>query len=341
MKKMKTTKTRKRKNNLLKELFNGITILVLTAIILCGLKFYSTALASNLNFVQISDVHFSTLKINTSYRLLAESQELLQDAIEQVNAMPDINFVMFTGDMINKPYQKELEAFLPYANELNVPWYAVLGNHDVCVGGKLSKKLYLEILNEKNKNFNFTKSYYSFSPQKGYRVIGLDTIIDTRLTSNGYIDEVQLKWLDKELTKYKNDVVLIFMHGPVVEPLKSESHSLNNANQVLDVLLKHKAPIALFSGHYHTTKVIQKGNLLFVSTPALVSYPNAFRTVRISNQKNKVIFNFEIKETRYKDVQKRAKMMAFGAKTYYGEEKDRDATYIINKNNKDKSNEKN
>jgi Icc protein len=325
-------KKRKKQNKkiFIEKLLNTISVIFFTAIMLWGLKVYSAS-EKNLTFAQVSDVHYSSSATNTSYRLTAESGELLEDAIAQINETPNINFVMFSGDMINTPYQKELTKFLSYTDKLKTPWYAVLGNHDICVGGFLSKKEYMKILSSHNKKFNFKNSYYSFSPQKGYRVIGLDSIIDTRITANGEIDKTQLKWLDKELYKYPNDVILIFLHGPIIEPISSQGHLTLNAAEVLSVLNRHKNPIAIFSGHYHTTKIIQKGNILNVSTPSLVSYPNAFRIVSVSNQKKKVVFNFTFKETRFKDVQKRAKMMAFGAKTYYGEEKDRNGTYIIEK----------
>lgn len=325
-------KRRKRKNKekFVTKIINGISVILLASVMFLGLKVYSAS-GNNLTFAQISDAHYSSATTNTSYRLTAESGELLADAVHQINETPNVDFVMFTGDMINTPYQKELIKFLTYANQLKYPWYAILGNHDICVGGFLSKKVYLDILNSHNKDFNFSKPYYSFSPQKGYKVIGLDSIIDTRITANGQIDPVQLKWLDKELSKSKNDVVLIFLHGPLVEPLHSPGHAVLNADEVLKVINKYKNPIALFSGHYHTTKITQIGNVLHVSTPSLVSYPNAFRIVKISNQKNKVIFNIDFKETRFKDVQKRAKMMAFGSQTYYGADADRSGTYVIEK----------
>lgn len=327
---MKKNKYKKKKHNFVTELINGISVILLAGLMFLGLKVYSAS-DNNLTFAQISDAHYSSAKTNTSYRLTAESGELLQDAVEQVNQTPNMSFVMFTGDMINTPYQKELMKFIPYANQLNVPWYVVLGNHDICVGGFLSKQVYWKILNSHNKHFHFTKTYYSFVPKKGYKVIGLDSIIDDRITANGHIDEAQLKWLDKELAKSKRSTVLIFLHNPLVEPLHSESHKLLNADQVLAVLNKYNNPIAVFSGHYHTTKVTQIGNVLHVSTPSLVSYPNSFRIIRVCNQKKKVIFDIYFKETRYKDVQKRAKMMAFGSKTYYGAESDRSGTFIIDK----------
>lgn len=327
---MKKIKRKIRKETLKNKLLNSISTIILAAAMLFGLQVYSAS-GNNLTFAQISDAHYSSAKTNTSYRLTAESGELLADAISQVNQTPNVNFVMFTGDQINTPYQKELMKFISYANKLNTPWYAVYGNHDICVGGYLSKKLYLDILNSHNKNFHFTKPYYSFTPQRGYRVIALDSIIDDRITSNGQVSEEEIKWLDKELSKHKSDVILIFLHGPLVEPLHSSSHKILNADEILKVINKYKNPIAVFSGHYHTTKITKIGNVLQVSTPSLISYPNAFRIVKINVQRNKVIFDFYFKETRYKDVQTRAKMMAFGSKTYYGADDDRNATYVLKK----------
>jgi len=326
---MKKHKRRSRES-FVSRLLNSISVILLAGVMFLGLKVYSAS-ENNLTFAQISDAHYSSAKTNTSYRLTAESGELLADAVAQVNETPNVDFVMFTGDMVNTPYQKELMAFLSYANKLNAPWYAVFGNHDICIGGNLNKKLYLNILNSHNKNFNSVKPYYSFAPKKGYKVIGLDSIIDTRITANGELSAEELKWLDKELSKSKDDVVLIFMHGPLIEPMHSSNHLTLNADEALKIINKYKNPIAVFSGHYHTTKITQMANVLHVSTPSMVSYPNSFRIVKINNQKNKAIFDIQLEETRYKDVQKRAKLMAFGSKTYYGAHSDRSGTFVIEK----------
>lgn len=321
---------RKKKPGLISRVTNSLFIVGLACAMFFGLQ-VTSAFGDSLSFAQVSDVHFSTMKTNTSYRLTADSADILSDVISQVNSTPKLDFVMFTGDMINTPYEKELSAFLPYANQLKYPWYCVFGNHDISIGGYLSKKLYLDMLNSNNKYFNYKQSYYSFSPKKGFKIIALDSTIDDRVTANGAIDEVQLKWLDKQLSKSKNDTVLIFLHVPVLEPLQSSSHELLNADKVNLILEKYKNPIAVFSGHYHTTKVTQVGNILHVSTPALISYPNAFRIVRVTNQRSKVLFDLYFKETTLKELQTKAKLMAFGSKTYYGTEVDRSATYEIKK----------
>ncbi len=318
----------KPKKSMLSHALNGMFTIMLAGLMVWG---YECCNASDLKFAQVSDVHFSTRNVNTSFKLTAESPKLLDDAINQINEMQDIKFVMFTGDLIDKSFEKELLAALPHVEKLKYPWYFVFGNHDPCVGGYLTKKLYYQILREHNANFTAQKPYYSFVPQKGYKVIALDSIIDTRITSNGEIDAEQLKWLDEELSKSKKDVVLIFMHVPIIEPFPSDGHRLLNAGEVQALIEKYKNPIAVFQGHYHANKITQHENVLYVSSPALVSYPNAFRIINIKNDKKKVIFDIQQKNTREENIRNLAKMMVFSSNLYTGEPKDQNGVYEIKK----------
>jgi len=313
---------------MLSHALNGMFTIILAGLLVWG---YECCSASDLKFAQVSDVHFSTRNVNTTFKLTAESPRLLDDAISQINETPDIDFVMFTGDLIDKSFEKELTAVLPHVEKLKYPWYFVFGNHDPCVGGYLTKQLYIDILRNHNKNFTTTKPYYSFVPQKGYKVIGLDSIIDTRITSNGQIDEEQLKWLDEELSKSKKDIVLIFLHVPIIEPFPSEGHKLLNAGEVQATIEKYKNPIAVFQGHYHANKITQHENVLYVSSPALVSYPNAFRIISIKNEKKRVIFDIQQRDTRLENVRNLAKMMVFSSKLYTGDAKDQNGVYEIKK----------
>lgn len=309
---------------------NWTVSIFLAGLMLLGLQCYSTS-AENLKFVQLSDVHYYTGSNNTTYKMIGESPKLLDDAIEQINTTPDVSFVMFTGDLIDKPFEKELSAFLPHTQKLNAPWYFAFGNHDTMMGGYLTPSVYMQLINKYNKNYKFEKSYYSFIPQKGFKVIVLDTIIRDRLTPNGRLGDEQLKWLDNELKNSKKDIVLIFMHVPVVEPYVSPDHRLIDADKMENILAKYKNPIGIFQGHYHGAKITQKGNILYVSCPALVSYPNAFRIVTVTNYRNKVVFNIENKETGLKNIQKLAKLLVFGTSVYTGTENDQNAVITIKK----------
>ncbi len=323
-------RSKKKREPLILKLANALFTVTLAGIMAYGLQCYSAA--SSLKFAHISDVHFYTGQDNTSFKLRAESAKLLDDAISQVNETPNINYVMFTGDQIDKSFEKELRAFLPYAEKLNYPWFFAFGNHDTCIGGYLTPEVYLDMVSKSNPNFNYKKPYYSFVPQKGYKAIVLDTIIRDRLTSNGRIDAEQLKWFEKELDSAGNDTVLIYMHVPIVEPFPSDGHRLLNADEVRGIIEKHKNPIAVFQGHYHAAMIKQIDNVLYVSTPSLVSYPNAFRIVTVTNHRKKVVFDIEFKETRLKNIQKLAKIMVFASKLYSGEESDQSGTFELKRN---------
>lgn len=321
-------KNKKSEPTFFSRLVSGFFTLLLACLMVCG---YEYCCASDLKFAQISDAHFSTANVNTSFKLTAESPKLLDDVISQINEIPDVSFVMFTGDLIDKAYEKELRSALLHVDKLKYPWYFVFGNHDPCVGGYLTKNLYLEILKEHNKNFAAEKPYYSFVPKKGYKVIGLDSIIDTRVTTNGEIPPAQIEWLKKELDNSKKDIVLIFLHVPIIEPFPSAGHRLLNAGEIQALLESYKNPIAVFQGHYHANKITQHENVLYVSSPSLVSYPNAFRIITVKNEKRKVVFDIQLKEIRDANIRSLAKMMVFSSNLYTGEEKDQNGVYEIKK----------
>ena len=218
---------RKKSGNFMSKIVNAFVTICMTIALMWGLQACSNV--SALRFVQLSDIHFLENGSNTTFKMIGESPRLLDDAVAQINEIKDVDFVMFTGDLIDKPFEKELRAVLPHVQQLNYPWYFTFGNHDRCVGGYLTSDVYLKMLREANPDFKFDNPYYTFIPKKGYRVIVLDDIITTEITSQGYIDEKQLKWLKKELDRAKNDTVLIFMHVPIIEPFASPNHRLKNA----------------------------------------------------------------------------------------------------------------
>ena len=231
--------------------------------------------------------------------------------------------------MINAPKQSELELFTKHANNLIYPWYAIDGNHDINIDGLLTKKQFIEILAKSNNKMNQKNIYYSFTPKKGYRVICLDSIIDTRVTPNGIIDEEQLKWLKQELEKYSKETVILVTHVPVYEQFSSPAHKLLNDSDVKRVLKIHKNPIIILQGHYHAARIKQFDNILVVSCPSLVTYPNSFRVLNLNYSKNKVNVDVYLKETRLKEIQTRAKIRLMGTEMLLGDESDRNGSFEL------------
>ena len=310
--------------------FSKIINCVLTLLIACAIgSQVCTAAHNNLRVAQVSDAHFSSFEENTSYKFLKKSPELLDDVIFQINTSGPYDFVMFTGDLVNKPKVSELEKFITHANNLVYPWYAIDGNHDISIDGPLTKRKFLETLAANNDNMQQENIYYAFTPKKGFRVICLDSIIDYKLTSNGEISNEEFMWLTQELEKHVKDTVIVCSHVPIIEPFSSPNHKMQNEYEVRKLLKTHKNPLIVLQGHYHTTKIIQDDNMLVVACPSLVTYPNAFRVININSNKQRTLVDVYLKETNLKDIQSRSKLRLMGTERLYGEESDRNASFEL------------
>ena len=310
--------------------FSKFVNFVLTIIVACAIgSQVCTAANNNLRIAQVSDAHFSSFEENTSYKFLKKSGELLDDIIFQINTSGPYDFVIFTGDLVNKPKVSELEKFIGHANHLMYPWYAIDGNHDISIDGPLTKNKFLSTLANANENMAQKNLYYAFTPKKGFRVICLDSIIDYKLTSNGEISNEQFMWLQEELETHKKDTIVVCTHVPVIEPYSSPNHQMENEYEVRKLLKTHKLPVIVLQGHYHAVKIKQDDNMLVISCPSLVTYPNAFRVININSNKKRTMVDVYLKETNLKDIQSRSKLRLFGSDRLYGEESDRNTSFEL------------
>lgn len=313
--------------------FQKFTNFVLTIVIATLISSQvCTAANNNLRFAQVSDVHFSSFEENTSYKFLKKSPELLDDAIFQLNTSKPYEFVIFTGDLINVPKTSELDKFLKHLEKLETNWYAINGNHDIAFEGALTKSVFREKLHSANPKIPDDKSFYAFTPKRGFRVICLDSIINYKLTSNGEIGTEQFEWLKNEIKNHPKDVIIICTHVPIYEPFSSPNHKMNNEYDLQRMLKGFNNVIVVLQGHYHCTKAIQKENVVYISSPSLVTFPNAFRVININSNKNRVMIDVFLKETNLKEIQTRSRMRVLSSNLLYGDENDRNTSFEIKKN---------
>jgi len=313
----------------MKKLITNIFIFAVASVLAVNLE--ALSLHDSLKFAHISDSHLTTTRQDTSFKALSQSKPLLADAIDQINQINGLDFVIQTGDTIDAPNESDIMMYMSMMNYLRYPWFIAFGNHDLSVGGDITRERYLQLLNSHNKNFNFNKSYYSFKPKRGYKVIVLDAVDTSKITGNGTFSKEQLEWLDCELKSAKRDTVLIFLHHPIIEPFPSSHHKILNTDEFYAVVDKYKNPIGIFTGHYHATKITKERNIVHVATPALVTYPNAFRIVTVTNYRDKTIFDFYFKNTNLKEVQAKARVKSILATTCAGKEEDQTTTIVIDK----------
>ena len=283
-----------------------------------------------LDIVHISDTHITVDRDDTSYKALGSSSALLRDAVEQINNIKGLDFVLHSGDMVDSATPENYREFFTVLTKLKYPILNAFGNHDLAYG-TMNKEEVLETIKDYNGNYRFDDTYYAFSPKTDYRIIVLDAV-DTNLdTANGRLSAEQLNFLDKEIFENQDKVVVIVLHHPPVEPFRAAEHSLLNADEFNEILLKYKNPIVVLSGHYHAAKIRHFGNLVYVSTPSTVTYPMAFRHIKITNFKDRVQYNFEIVNTRLSDIKEQNRQSVISYGTLAGWEQDRNLSFTFYK----------
>lgn len=302
-------------------------ILIITLLIIGTISSYAFSFRNmTLDLVQISDTHISDRQ-NTAYKALGSSKELLKDAIEQINEIKGLDFVLFSGDMVDSATQENYHDFYKLLTKLKYPSLNCFGNHDF--HGDMTKEEVLQTVKSYNPNYTFSDTYYAFSPKTDYRIIILDATMED--SANGMLPEEQLQFLDNELNQNQDKIVVIALHHPSVEPFVANEHSLLNAKEFNEILLKYKNPIVVLSGHYHATRLHHWGNLVFVSTPSLVTYPMAFRHIKIVNFKDRVEYKFEFIPTRLDEIKEQNRQSVISYSTLSGNIYDRDLTFIYHK----------
>ena len=264
-----------------------ILLLVIIFAFLTNISF-----AQEIKIVHFSDIHLDTKNPDKTVRKFAQSVPMFKRAIQKANKLsPDI--VVISGDMVNKPLESEFDVFLNIAQNFEIPFYPALGNHDVGVGGGLSKQIILDKLNKSCDWLMLSNPSY-FVIKDEYIFIFMDGTTDREVTSKGTFSQASLEFLDKTLSTYPNKKAIIVQHFPLLPPFKSASHEITNREEYFNILDKHENVIMVLSGHYHASKAIERNNVLYVTTPSLIEYPHAFRYLTVNSDNKNVIIKSDL-----------------------------------------------
>ena len=230
----------------MKRLFFLLLMLVLLA---------SGVNAQDLKFIQITDIRYSE----------KHNADVLAKIIEDVNKQKNIDFIVFTGDSIDKPDQKILEGFVKQIKKFKKPVYVVIGDKDVNKHKDMSKKQFMTYLKKKLPNYKKTDINYTFS-KGGMMFFVVDGAKDVIPSTIGYYKPDVIEWLDANLDLYPKKNVIILQHFPIVPPENRESHITYKGDNYVEMLKKHPNVKAVVAGHFEVNKEETVNGIVHIST---------------------------------------------------------------------------
>ncbi len=177
-------------------------------------------------FAQVTDVHTA----NTTDRALERA------AFAEIYAMtPAADFVISTGDLLNSGNNdSEWQNYLPGVQDANVPFFNVVGNHDINGGG----------VPVGNYRIYFGPDYYSFDHG------GIHFVVRNVVTPSAQQDA----WLQQDLAALAGgQPIVFFQHYP---PTAAELAQLDGWNV-------H----SVYTGHWHSEKSVVSATTTSVNSP--------------------------------------------------------------------------
>ncbi|HZL08617.1 MAG TPA: PQQ-binding-like beta-propeller repeat protein [Prolixibacteraceae bacterium] len=196
-------------------------------LVFIGCLFVLIVQAQTFRFAHVTDTHVGS----------STGAEDLLRTVTDINQLPDIDFVILSGDVTEFGSGEELFEAKSIISKLNKPCYVLPGNHD----SKWSE----------SGNNEFVKIFgaESFSFEKnGFLFIGTASGPNMRMAP-GLVPREQMVFLDSILVNMKNpeQPIIFINHYPLDE-------SLSNWYEVIDLLKTRNIQVSLL-GHGHANKL--------------------------------------------------------------------------------------
>lgn len=233
------------------------------------------------SFGVIADCQYCSAE-NAGVRNYAISDKKLRNCVNHLNTL-DLAFTIHLGDFIDK-YWESFNVVGPIYDDLKMPKYHVLGNHDFSVIDEKKSQVV--------QKMGLPSEYYDFN-LKGWRFVVLNGndvsfhaypkdsegyknaekyYSENKISSpkwNGAMGSTQLQWLESVLKKAsENDEnVILYSHFPIYP---ENVHNLWNAKELLTMIEKYNAVKAYINGHNHEGNYGIKDGVHYITMKGMV-----------------------------------------------------------------------
>ncbi|MCP1997054.1 calcineurin-like phosphoesterase family protein [Flavobacterium sp. HSC-61S13] len=157
-----------------------------------------------------------------------------------------ISFGISLGDLVGDDLSLHLP-YKQYMKEMNLPWYNVIGNHDMNYEAKT------DILSDETYEKNFGPSNFAFNYSGAHFLVLDDILYPNPRGTGGYLGgfrDDQLLFIENDLRHVDQDkLIVVSFHIPLF--VGDEKHFEEQARQQLFDLLSRFDNVLLVSAHMH------------------------------------------------------------------------------------------
>lgn len=235
----------------------------------------------------VSDLHLCP-EGEGSWKAFHATEGRLRAAVEGFDAL-DVDGVLFTGDLTRDGRPAEFERFDELVADLDAPFAAIPGNHDLPIEGR-----------EDGPDLDPGTFARRYAPEGefpfrwevgGIEILGLSshqaTPEEPAPSFAGRVSEESLAWLESELESANHPVVTVHHDLPGARacyerarerlPGWSNPPAFENAEALVGVLAESPAEVGpVLTGHVHAPSVTEHRGVREFNLPALGSFPSAY-----------------------------------------------------------------
>lgn len=237
----------------------------------------------------IADPHLSTRETGTS-KLFEYTGPHLRAAVEDIQER-DVEAVLSVGDLTKDGEPWNFDAFDDIVADLDVPFYAVPGNHDVPKAGDEHETIPVSEFADRYTPEGDLPYVVEVGdvPIVGVNSSGTEDLLYE--SHDGEVADIDIDWLEQTLPEYTDPIVLTHFNLPAmseqlrthrdhVEPDMGIPPVLRNPDPFVDVLSSHDVPLML-TGHLHMPSTATQDGIREVMAPTTCSFPQAYLLLEV------------------------------------------------------------
>lgn len=240
---------------------------------------------------------------NSKSMLTYEADGILDEFFKRFEKS-DAEFLLIPGDLSEDGFWEEhlaiAQKLRDFQQRTGKTVFLIPGNHDIRTHASKSRldlsdflDVYADIGFDKALDRHEGTASYTAELNAGYRLLAIDACVYRQDSSE--ISDDLYAWIETQLIKAKADgqKIVAMVHHNVLKHFELESvggtQLCLDRNKEIACLLADNGVKYVLTGHEHandiSTAVSKNGNRIYdIETGCLIAYPNAYRTIRFSDE---------------------------------------------------------